>query len=400
MAGWFLAPARIVVNAAAGTMCRPGRGIERSRRWGVQPPVRGLTTALLLGALMPWGLPPARAAAEPRVRVTGRVGDSGPFREGSLQARVGESVQLRVQVLDRRGRAQPLPPGARVLWRRVSPHMQHEHTPPPNEGISQYSNSVLFGPEHGRWLGYDSVEYETRALEHEGETLVLDAAREPGEPLGRFGGAGSIWLAARVLLPDGTALSTPDGADTDRLGLRAEVMRVSFRLGDDFLGWLGTYFHVPNVFGSTGPQADRYVGADCADVLVGARRASGGRRLGYTSVGGIARVARAVTPALAFDAHGRVVDETGAEVHLRWGDDLRPGDLLAIDYTRAGPLMPRAWDHIGALVGDHPEEGLPGVLDGADRLRHMTPRGLLDLPVGREGPIRFRVWRWRAPPRS
>ena len=57
---------------------------------------------------------------------------------------------------------------------------------------------------------------------------------------------------------------------------------------DDFGGWLGTYFGVPYVFGSNGAegsthQTDRYTGADCADVLVGARRAAGSRALAYTS---------------------------------------------------------------------------------------------------------------------
>jgi hypothetical protein len=74
-----------------------------------------------------------------------------------------------------------------------------------------------------------------------------------------------------------------------------------------------------------------------------------------------------------------------------------PGDLLAIDYTTAGAQLPRPWDHIGALVGDHDGDAR---LSGGDLLRHMTPRGLLDLPLSGETPIRFRVWRFMTAPAS
>jgi hypothetical protein len=313
--------------------------------------------------------------------VTARLGE-GPFVGGPIQARIGERVELRVDPSP--------PPGAQVRWLRVVPRMQHRDTPPPNEGIAQYSNSVLFGPSHGRWIGLDRVEYEVAPLAT-GRRLVLDAALGPdGEP----SGPGTVFIAAEVERMDGTVLRTPDATATDRLGLRSEVMRVSFRASDDFLGWLGTYFHVPNIFGSIGPQADRYIGADCADVLVGALRASGARRIRYTSVGGIGQYARAVSGEL-FLEDGAVRDGTGAEVRLRWGEHVERGDLLAIDYVRAGATMPRAWDHIGALVGDRAGRGVAGLLDGADLLRHMTPRGLVDLPIQREGRIRFRVWRWR-----
>jgi len=338
---------------------------------------------------------PAAAAAQNGLAIV-RVTDAGGNAQGPVQARVGQAVTLRVVGLDRRGRFTPIAPGARVRWFRVVPHMQHEDTPPPNESTNQYSNSVLFGPRHGQWIGYDGIEYEMVDLGHSRDRIVVDRVTalddrgEGGEA--RFGGAGSVWYAATMDAPNGTTYRTPDADDTDRLGLSSDVMRVSFRADDDYLGWLSTYFHVPNVFGSTGPQADRYVGADCADVLVGARRASGTRWMRYTSVGGIASVARPVTPVLILGDDGRVRDEDGDEVRVRWGDAISPGDLFAIDYTTAGAQLPRPWDHIGALLGDADADG---VLDGADGLRHMTPRGLLDLPLSSETPIRFRVWRFR-----
>ncbi len=348
---------------------------------------------------------PASAAAQELaqdlviVRVTDGEGHEN-LTGGPVQARVGESVTLRVVAVGRGGRLSPVAPGTRVRWFRVVPRMQHVETAPPNEGVDQYSNSVLFGPRHGRWLGFDAIEYDMVEIANanQGAHLTVDrvtradgrAGGENGEP--PFSGAGSSWYAATAEDPDGTSHRTPGGEDVDRLGLSRAVMRVSFRTGDDYLGWLSTYFHVPNVFGSTGPQADRYVGADCADVLVGARRASGARQARYTSVGGIASVARPVTPVLLLGEDGQVRGEDGRFVALHWSDDLEAGDLLAIDYTTAGAQLPRPWDHIGALLGDADGDGLLG---GADALRHMTPRGLLDRPLSNEGPIRFRVWRLR-----
>ena len=273
--------------------------------------------------------------------------------------------------------------------------MQHVAMPPANDGIAQYSNSVLFGPSHGRWIGYDTVEYVNEDLVSgsvaaiDGQRLVLSGVPDHGDGPA----SGTLWIAAEVTLTNGDRLRTPDAAAVDRLGLTPAVARVSFRDDDSTLGWLSTYFHVPNVFGSTGVQVDRYVGADCADVLVGARRAAG-RRLAYTSASALATTAAPVTPPLFLGPDGKVRDEDGRPVVMRWGEDVEPGDFLVIDYTRAGADLPRAWDHIGALVGDDPasREGR-GILDGADLLRHMSPRGLVDQPLRVQGEIRLRVVR-------
>ncbi len=181
------------------------------------------------------------------------------------------------------------------------------------------------------------------------------------------------------------------------MGLESAVMRVSFRQGDGFVGWLSAYFGVPYVFGSTPAQSERRVGIDCADVLVGARRRQTGRRLRYTSVRGMGRLAEPVSEVLLLDRDGTVRDAAGEPVSLRWGEDLRPGDMMAIDYANDGSdvVLPRAWDHIGVLLEDARGEGSPGVLDGADVLRHMSLRGLTDEPLTGHGRIRLRIWRWK-----
>lgn len=361
---------------------------------------------------------PGAARAVPRAMIVVRAPGSDTFRPPPVDARLGEVVEAAVVLVERdgsvlapptvarvaleNGRAARIagawPDSARVVLVRVEPRLLHVDTPPPNAGEPAFSNSVLFGPRHGTWLGYDTLEYVATPFGTEPSVTLRDA-RPTTREHDTAGGAGALWVAARVSLPDGTELRTPDETSRDRLGLSARVARVTFRTGDDYLGWLSTYFNVPNLFGSQGSQVDRWVGADCADVLVGALRASG-QRVRYASVAGIGGLADALGPELRLGEDAVVRDADGAAHVLRWGSDVRPGDLVAIDYTDDPTgMLPRAWDHIGALVRDSPV-GQPGVLDGADVLRHVTGLGLRDQPLRSQGAIRIRLWRFRVPARA
>jgi hypothetical protein len=344
----------------------------------------------------------ASPAAAQELRVV-RIVD-GVLAEGAAEARLGETSVLTVAELVRRGRARalrPLPAGARVRWLRIEPLLRHRDLAPPNEGVPLFSNSVLFGPEHGRWIGYDTIEVDTLPLAGpgvavDGAVVRIDGVHPTDRARDVRAGAGTTFVAAEVTLPDGRVLRTPDATSVDRQGLTRDVMRVSFRTGDDYLGWLSSYFHVPFVFGSAGApgrhQTDRYTGADCADVLVGALRASGRRDVRYTSVSGVDRYADSVGEVHALGRDGRVLDGDAAAAALRWGHDVRPGDLLAIDYTDdPDGDLPRAWDHIGVLVRDADADGLLGA---SDIVRHMGNDGLTDEPLSAQGSIRFRVWRW------
>ena len=103
---------------------------------------------------------------------------------------------------------------------------------------------------------------------------------------------------------------------------------------------------MPYLFGSAGKgaraQAERYVGADCADVLVAALRRTGSK-MDYTSVADFV------------DALPKV---TGP---------VRAGDLYALDYVGYDDL-PRAWDHIVALVEDRGPDGKPDGKPGPEDL--------------------------------
>lgn len=356
-------------------------------------------------ALLPVLLPLLWAGvthAQPRVRVVAKTTVDGTFKARPAQARLGETVELAVMLAEKR-RLLPLPEGAQVQWIQIVPRMQHRDPPSRNNGNRIYSNSIMFGPNHGRWLGADTLEYDEAPLKArpgatiKGSTLKLSKAHAK-----RFGGLGTIFIAAEVTLPtkDGerTTLRSPGASTVDALGLTPKVMRVSFRGDDTFVGWLGTLFHVPYVFGSTGPQTDRYTGTDCADAMIRAYRAAGRPSANYTSVSGLATYTKSLSGVLTLDEHGTIRDEKGVAVVLRWGEHVRPGDLFTMDFTSdtAVKMLPRAWDHVAALVQDDLSVAQgAGVFDGTDPVRHMTTLGLIDEPLINMGKIRLRLWRWR-----
>ena len=200
-----------------------------------------VTICLLLAAL---AVPPA-ALADARAVVV--AGGTDGWSTDAVQARLGDSVELGVAIIDdddvyadgparidgrSRRAVSALPDGATVRWLRVEPHLVHTSTPAPNPGIPSFSNAVLTGPRHGAWLGYDTLEYDTLPLAAldgvviDGTHAQLSAAHPTLRSHDVNGGAGSIWLAAVVTLPDGRVLATPDGTSVDRYGLTRRVMRL------------------------------------------------------------------------------------------------------------------------------------------------------------------------------
>jgi hypothetical protein len=304
-------------------------------------------------------------------------------------------------------------PRAEVTWRRVEPRMQHDATPAPNADVALYANAVIFGPRHGAWIGFDRLEYFESALEGGGGNSsrggwalrVRDAT--PAEPFARHRAAdllplGTMRLTAEIAV--GGAKVTAPGADDAPGGMiSARVFRYTIRRGDGFLGWMTSYFNIPYLFGSAGKgarsQAERYIGADCADILVAALRRAGGTRLDYSSVvdlvGRLRRVGGPVE--LAPCDSGAATPCPQAGPRLRFGTSVAPGDLLALDYVGATDL-PRAWDHIVAVVEDRgPGGGAPDGLLGPEDLvaDSGSAEGLRFAPLGEQGRVRITVLRPR-----
>jgi hypothetical protein len=377
------------------------------------------SSAAWLGVVV--SLAPASVAAAPelvaeRVVVVGRV-DDGAWSDAATEARVDQRAELAVIVVGHRGkrRAVLAPAGiakvrlggqtvateplgeVRVQWSMVEPHGFRSE--PANNGATSefYSNVSTEPATFGRWLGYDHIDYFERILAAWGAPARIAAEVSSGDDdAQQLPKLGTAWFKAAVEL-GGHTLESPGAGATDAFGLLPSVHRVSIRRGDDFLGWLSSYLLVPEVFGSAGGgrnhQTERYTGADCADVMVGAIRRMGRGDLAYTNVAGLPGYTRQVVGSTELDEHGMPASPiTG--VH--------EGDLIRIDY--GGTLRhhtPRDWDHVAALWEDRsdpdgPFHGGPdGQLDGFDLVIHMGHPRLRIEPLARQAPATIDVLRWR-----
>ncbi len=312
---------------------------------------------------------------------------------GTLHAvlRVGRKTYSEAPKLKR---ARPFPEGTRIEWYRVEPRQHHVETPAPNGMNPAYSNNVLFGKGHGKWLGYDTLEYTETHLAS-GPTLRLSKVSPTDPRLQVNAGLGTMRYKVVVTTPKGSYAS-PGAEAVARGGISHRVQRVSFRRGNDLAGWLTSYYNVPNVFGSAGVgrrhQTDRHQGADCADVIVGALRKRG-KRIPYTSVSGLAARSRVVTGRLlirpdglyAPDKEGSLKRET-----LRFGDKVREGDLLLIKYGT--DWTGRVWDHIAVLSGDD-GDGELGPNDPGMHMGYLA--GLVEEPLARHGAATVQIVRLR-----
>ena len=293
-------------------------------------------------------------------------------------------------------------------WRLVEPR-GFRSAPAKNGATSEYYSNVSTEPtSFGKWLGYDHIEYFETSLAPAiaGPAARRISALRPGTdertPLAQKRALGTEHLGTlryRVLAlwRSGRALATPGAEATDAYGVLPSVHRVSIRSGEDFLGYLGAYLLVPEVFGSAGGgaqhQTERFTGADCADVMVGALRRSGRRDVPYTNVASLPQYATLVEQVVTLDGAGRSPRPLTAA---------RPGDLIRIDY--GGALVghtPRGWDHVAAWWQDRSDPsgphrgGADGQLDGFDLVIHMGHPRLVIEPLSLQSPATIDVLRWK-----
>lgn len=386
-----------------------------------------MRTARLVFVLATLVTATATAAAAPtveRVVVVGRAAPGAAWTDAATEARRGDGAELAVVVVARDGQRRvvladpavaPLVLGGKavrarapladlgafaVRWSIVEPHGFRTGAAANGATSPFYSNVSTERADFGRWLGYDRIEYfatEVRPWADGVAAARIPAEITSGDPRAiQVPGVGTVRYQAAVRLASGEIVASPGVEAVDAFGLLPSVHRVSLRRGDDFVGWLSAYLLVPEVFGSAGGgknhQTERFTGADCADVMVGARR-RGGARLAYTNVAGLPKVARTIAGATTLDDAGRPARPiTG----------VAQGDLIRIDY--GGALTghtPRGWDHVAALWEDRsdpdgPAHGGPdGQLDGFDLVIHMGHPRLVIEPLAEQAPATVDVLRWK-----
>jgi hypothetical protein len=364
---------------------------------------------------------PAVAAAAPdfaadRVVVVGHV-DDGAWSDTATEARADQQAELAAIVVGHRGnrRVVRAPAGIarvtlagqaiatealgepRVQWSTVEPH-GFRSEPARNGATSDFYSNVSTEPRtFGRWLAFDQINYFERVVQPWGAPARIAAQVSAGEDgAQQLPGLGTVRFKVEVEL-DGKTLASPGAEATDTFGILPAVHRVSIRRGDDFLGWLSSYLLVPEVFGSAGGgrnhQTERYTGADCADVLVGAIRRMGRTDLAYTNVASLPSYTKVIVGSTQLDDHGMpAAPITG--VH--------EGDLIRIDYGGAlSHHTPRDWDHVAALWEDRSDPNGPlhggpdGQLDGFDLVIHMGHPRLIIEPLACQAPATIDVLRFR-----
>ena len=353
-----------------------------------------------------------------RAIVVGRV-DDGTWTDAATEARIDQKVQLAAIVVGHRGKRRVvLAPSdidalmldgrkvparerdtldAKVTWSTVEPH-GFRTSKAANGATSEFYSNVSTEPKtFGRWLGYDRIDYFEHAFTTSGDSRIISATIAPSEAgAAQVPGLGTLRYKVDVALADGTRIASPGVEATDSFGILPSVHRVSVRASDDFIGWLSSYLLVPEVFGSAGPgknhQTERFTGADCADVMVGAVRRAGAK-VPYTNVAGLPTYAKAIAAATELDDKGTPAATISG---------VKPGDLIRIDY--GGELRhhtPRDWDHVAALWEDRsdpdgPQKGAAdGKLDGFDLVIHVGHPRLVIEPLARQSPATIDVLRWR-----
>ena len=177
------------------------------------------------------------------------------------------------------------------------------------------------------------------------------------------GGAGTMRYKAEIV-HDGKVYASPGKESKNKTGVNDKVHRITFRNGDDFVGWLSAYFNVPYIYGSAGAngshQTDRFVGADCADLVIGACRKSGGN-LPYTNASGLKNFSDTVVEQSGLETDDGGFYRRGGR-KLGYGTDVKTGDLILFG----------DW-HVGVLMED---ANANGVLDRDDLMLHT----LFNLP--------------------
>lgn len=234
---------------------------------------------------------------------------------------------------------------------------------------------------------WDPIAYrETEWLAENARTLSRDADVHT-TILPDRGGLGTMAFKVEVRAA-GTTLASPGRESTFRGGLSADVARVSYRRDDTFLGYLTELYNTPYIWASAGRgaehQAERQIGADCADfICYGLRRAGGTMEYGFT--GDVPRWGGG-TPLFSIaraGADGRFLDARGHAIPVGGAKGMRPGDLLLFR------------GHVGAFARDRAPIG---VLDVGDEIVHTawappTEESFSSAAIWTPPP--FTVWRVR-----
>ncbi len=287
-------------------------------------------------------------ATRATLKISSRLDDGKWVSGGAAYPRSDQRVSLKVKAA----------PDARVKWYLIFADLGQN-----------YKNANRPGERDAyKWVGFGKIRYCRMELTGARDQAILSPFKEKlwkqvatnmpdfakrfyHERLGTF------WFQAAVTRDDKVKRSAGI-EDADHRGLSPKVFRVSIRRSDDFLGHLTSFFNVPGVFGSVIHQSRYYLGVDCADVLATARARWKGLVLDRNY--NVDMLTTEFKIVAELDLEGGSTSK-----QIRWGKDVRPGDLVAVRYGGG-----KRYQHVGALWEDADRNGL---LNGLDRAIHVGP---------------------------
>jgi len=291
------------------------------------------------------------------VTVKARINDGPWTTSAAIYPLKGEKVTLTVDKV----------PGATTKWYQIIPDISkiykncnHPWEPDPYKWVGlakiEYSRK-----ERTDWRGKCEVEPLAPAPDTQPHRSVLDALKavlgSNNSTQHSYKDVGSFWFQVEVE-KNGRTQRSPGIEDSDKKGLSPRVFRISVREGDGFLGYVTSFLNVPGVFGSVPYQSNNYIGIDCCDVVVAAYGKWKNRTI--TKDYNVDMLVTKLPRLAEFDLESGRPDKT-----LRWGKDVRPGNLIAVKFKGA-----KRYQHIGALYGDADKDG---VLSRDDLVIHAGP---------------------------
>jgi hypothetical protein len=202
---------------------------------------------------------------------------------------------------------------------------------------------------------FELIDYRATAIDGTANTAAITPDVRPTLTPDHGNGVGTMRYQV-VATQAGRTIASP-GPEARRGkgsgGVTDDVMRVSIRRDDTYLGYLTEMFGQPYIWGSAGMsdkthESERLEGSDCADFVVyGARRM--GAAIPYSWTGALPSVSKLLASGTR-GTDGVYRDAKGVPLPFT-----KVGDLV---------LFPR---HVGALAEDR---GTLGVLDDQDIMMH------------------------------
>jgi cell wall-associated NlpC family hydrolase len=256
----------------------------------------------------------------------------------------------------------PWPAQATFSWFKVEPEPR------------RYSNVG----RNGVWSHWAAIVYKDTPI-GAGPHLATDVSPTLHAPVAYHGvSVGTMRFALRISY-DGTLFSTPNHTTRDRIGIRDSVHRISRRgeTGSPVLDSAFALANTPYVLGSNSPtgsvqdhQTTRMIGADCADLCVGALVLSGWQ-LPYSSAKGLRHVLLPIISQIQYNGEDCVSNhEDVLAVRVQRGDILVTDRHAAVYVGEADSS-----DHSGILTSKSLCYHTRGTVPEITTLRKAFPRG-------------------------